>query len=76
MGKGFLNITYNPAAIEAGRYLEKKLGQKHLYLPLSHGFDEIEKTLDTLCENIGIEKIGEGEKKERENKKIKKSCGT
>lgn len=27
-------------------------------------------------EKIGIEKIGEGEKKERENKKIKKSCGT
>ena len=26
MGKAFLNITYNPAAIEAGRYLEKKLG--------------------------------------------------
>ena len=44
MGKAFLNITYNPAAIEAGRYLEEKLGQKHLYLPLSYGFYEIEKT--------------------------------
>ena len=32
MGKSFLNITYNPAAIEAGRYLEEKLNQKHLYL--------------------------------------------
>lgn len=57
MGKSFLNITYNPAAIEAGRYLEEKLNQKHLYLPLSYGFDEIEKSLDNLCENLGLKKI-------------------
>ena len=73
MGKAFLNITYNPAAIEAGRYLEKKLGQKHLYLPLSYGFDEIEKTLDTLCENLGIEKIDFSSNKQQALDALKKA---
>ena len=65
MGKGFLNITY--------RYLEKKLGQKHLYLPLSYGFDEIEKTLDTLCENLGVEKIDFSSNKQQALDALKKS---
>ena len=66
MGKSFLNITYNPAAIEAGRYLEEKLNQKHLYLPLSYGFDEIEKNLDELCQNLKIDKIDFTENKNKE----------
>ncbi|WP_455544190.1 nitrogenase component 1 [Intestinibacter sp.] len=57
MGKAAINITYNPVAIEGGIYLENKLNQKHLYLPLSYGFDEIEKNLDILCENLGVQKI-------------------
>lgn len=57
MSKAFLNITYNISAVEAGRYLNEKLGQNHIHLPLSYGFDEIEKNLDILCENLGVEKI-------------------
>lgn len=71
MGKSFLNITYNPAAIEAGRYLEEKLNQKHLYLPLSYGFDEIEKNLDELCQNLKIDKIDFTENKNKAKKALK-----
>lgn len=43
MGRAFLNIIYNPAALEAGRYLKDKLDQRYLYLSLSYDFDEIKK---------------------------------
>ena len=44
MGRSFLNIIYNPAALEAGRYLKDKLNQRYLYLSLSYDFDEIKKS--------------------------------
>lgn len=68
MAKSSINISYNPVVKEAGRYLEEKLGQKDLYLPLSYGFDEIEKNLNLLCENLGIEKLNW-----EENKKLAKN---
>lgn len=73
MGKSSINISYNPVAREAGRYLEEKLGQKHLYLPLCYGFDEIEKNLDLLCETIGVEKIDFEENKKAATEALNKA---
>jgi hypothetical protein len=41
MAKSSVNITYIPTAIAAGEKLEYRLGQKHLYLPLSYSYKEI-----------------------------------
>ena len=35
MAESSLNITYIPTAKPSGEELEKRLGTKHLYLPLS-----------------------------------------
>ena len=42
-------------------------------MPLSYGFDEIEKTLDTLCENLGIEKIDFSSNKQQALDALKKA---
>ena len=55
MAKSSLEITYLPTAKAAGDALEKRLGRKHLYLPLSYDFDEIERNLNSLAEALGIE---------------------
>ena len=54
MAKSALNITYLPTAKASGDALEKRLGRKHLYLPLSYDFDEIERDLNTLADALGI----------------------
>ncbi len=47
MAQSALNISYNPAALAGGDALEKRLSQKHLYLPLSYSYEEIEKNLQS-----------------------------
>ena len=54
MAKSSLEITYLPTAKAAGDALEKRLGRKHLYLPLSYDFDEIERNLARLSDALGI----------------------
>ena len=54
MAKSALNITYLPTAAASGDALEKRLGRKHLYLPLSYDFDEIERNLNCLADALGI----------------------
>ena len=54
MAKSALEITYLPTAKASGDALEKRLGRKHLYLPLSYDFDEIERNLNTLADALGI----------------------
>ena len=54
MAKSFVNISYLPAAISAGELLDERLGQKHLYLPLCYGFDEITENLNTLNKYLGL----------------------
>lgn len=54
MAKSTLEITYLPTAKASGDALEKRLGRKHLYLPLSYDFDEIERDLARLADALGI----------------------
>ena len=70
MAKSSINISYNPAVREAGRYLQEKLGQKDLYLPTSYSFDQIEKNLDLLCETLNVEKINWQENKDKAEKAL------
>ena len=71
MGRAFLNIIYNPAALEAGRYLKDKLDQRYLYLSLSYDFDEIKKNLYKLCEALNIDKIDFKENETNAEKALK-----
>lgn len=54
MASSSANITLIPSAIAAGNELEKRFGQKHLYLPLSYNYGEIIKGLNTLAEYMGV----------------------
>ena len=55
MAKSTLEITYLPTAAAAGDALERRLGRKHLYLPLSYDFDEIDRNLAKLADALGID---------------------
>lgn len=55
MAKSEFAVTINPAAMLAGGALEKRLGMKHLHLPLSYGFGEIRENLEKLCAALAIE---------------------
>lgn len=55
MAESSLNITYIPAAKPAGEELERRLGTKHLYLPLCYGYDEIESLYRRLCSELGVQ---------------------
>jgi len=54
MAKSLLEITYLPTAAASGDALERRLGRKHLYLPLSYDFDEIERLLARLADALGV----------------------
>lgn len=53
MAKSTWNISINPAAKAAGDALERRLSQRHLFLPLSYGSKAIERTMNTLGEVLG-----------------------
>ena len=53
MAKSQLEITFLPTAAASGDALEKRLGRRHLYLPLSYDFDEIERNLARLADALG-----------------------
>ena len=54
MATASLNIVYNPAAKASAAALERRLGQKYLYLPLSYDYDEIVSGLNTLCDTLHL----------------------
>jgi len=47
-------ITLLPAANAAAKELERRLGQKHIYLPFSFNWDQIAANLTLLCHTLGI----------------------
>ena len=55
MAKSSLNITVIPEASAAGEELEQRLGQKHLYLPVSWDFEKIKDNYKALCRELGVE---------------------
>lgn len=56
MAESSVNISYNPGAKAGGDELERRLGQKHLYLPLCYGYNEITEHLYELAEYLNIPK--------------------
>lgn len=54
MAQSTVNITTQPAANAAAQALEDRLQQKHLYLPQSFDFDEIDADLDKLTDTMGM----------------------
>ena len=55
MTESVANISYNPVARISGDALQTRLSQKHLYLPLSYGYAEIESNLNQLATYLHIE---------------------
>ena len=55
MAEAAFNICYNPVGKAGGEALEKRLGQKLLYLPLSYDYDEITRILGEYASAIGAE---------------------
>ena len=54
MGTAAWNISWNPAAKPAGDMMEQKLGQQHLYLPNSYGYEEIRTAIDEAASRCGV----------------------
>lgn len=54
MAEGSLNLLYEPLALAAGKDLEKRLGQKYLYLPFVFDFQQIEENYRKLAETLDI----------------------
>ncbi len=54
MAESAVSITYLPAAVAAGEELERRLGQRHLYLPLSYSEEEIMENYGKLADALGI----------------------
>lgn len=73
MAGSSVNISYAPAAMAGGEELKKRLGQEHMYLPLSYGYDEIERNLWALSERLGVEKRDYTREKENADAALKKA---
>lgn len=54
MAESAFYITRYPAARAGGDALEKRLGGRHLYVPYSYEFDEIEHSLTALAAALGV----------------------
>lgn len=64
MAESSLYISYYPSAAAGGEMLAKRLGARHLYLPFSFDFDEIEANLTRLAEALGVSPPDSSEKRE------------
>lgn len=54
MSESFLNISCYPPAKVGAEHLSKRLDMKHLYLPACFDYDEIEKNMKTLADELDI----------------------
>ncbi|MDO4307198.1 MAG: nitrogenase component 1 [Eubacteriales bacterium] len=54
MAESSLNLFYEPLALMAAKDLEKRLGQKYLYLTFSFCYEELEENYRNLCEALQI----------------------
>lgn len=54
MARSSLNITVIPEALPAAEELEQRLGQRHLYLPVSWNFEKIRDNYKALCKELGV----------------------
>ena len=65
MAESSLYITYYPSAAAGGEMLSKRLGARHLYLPFSFDFEEIERNLSKLAGELGVPAPDCSEKREK-----------
>ena len=54
MASSVINIVTNPGALSAGQALEKRLGQRLLYLPLTYDYDQIDQAMGAAAEAMGL----------------------
>lgn len=54
MAESAFYISYYPAAVAGGDMLAHRLGGKHIYVPFSFDYDEIEAGFTKLAEGLGI----------------------
>ena len=64
MAESSVYISYNAAAVAGGKMLEERLGGRHLYLPFSFDYEEIENGFFQMGELLGIEIPNFDEQKE------------
>lgn len=76
MAESTANISYNPAARISGDTLETRLSQKHLYLPLSYGYAEIQSNLKELAAFLHAEAPDFTEEKAKAEKALKSAKET
>ena len=55
MAESAYYISYYPAAAAGGEILSKRLGGKHIYLPFSFDYDEIETGFRALASDLGVD---------------------
>ncbi|MFA6940127.1 MAG: nitrogenase component 1 [Clostridiaceae bacterium] len=71
MAESAANISYNPVARISGDTLQTRLSQKHLYLPLSYDYAEIESNLNQLAAYLHIKTPDFTEEKAKAEKALK-----
>ena len=54
MAQSALYVTSYPAAVAGGNMLAERLGGRHIYVPFSYDYEEIEKGLTHLAEVLGV----------------------
>ena len=54
MAESEFYISYYPSAAAGGDMLAERLGSKHIYIPFSFDYDEIESSLTKLAASLGI----------------------
>ena len=54
MAESEFYISYYPSAAAGGDMLAERLGSKHIYIPFSFNYDEIESSLTKLAASLGI----------------------
>lgn len=73
MSNAFLNISTYPSAAAGGNELEKRLGQKHLYLPVSFDYTEIDGELSLLARELGAVYPGSGSRRDETDAALEKA---
>ena len=56
MAESAYYISYYPAAVAGGDILSERLGGKHIYVPFSFDYDEIEAGFHALSDALGVER--------------------
>ena len=63
MAESSYYISYNAAAVAGGNMLEERLGGKHIYVPFSFDYDEIDAGFEKLVGTLGAEMPDYSEKR-------------